>query len=134
MKVYHQPARVLCLALLLLVTLAGCRQPAATPHPASDIHIEVTVAPDPPKTGEATLHIRVTRNEQPVTDGRVNVRGDMTHAGMVPVIREAIPLVNGVAAVPFEWTMGGGWFVEVTVTLPDGQIATQTFDYAVTTR
>jgi hypothetical protein len=125
--------RLSLLFVLLAVLLTGCRQPTATPNPESDIQITVTVSPDPPQTGEATLTVHVTRNGAPVLDGKLNIRGDMNHAGMVPVLREDIPLENGVAAVPFEWTMGGGWFVEVSVTLPDGETAVQRFDFSVTT-
>lgn len=118
------------LLILTLAVLTGCRQPATTPA-AAGIAIQLTVAPDPPVTGEAALTIRVTEHNQPIAGGKVTVRGDMSHAGMVPVLREGVILEQGEITVPFEWTMAGDWFVEVTVTLPDGRTAQKRFDYFV---
>ncbi len=63
--------------------------------------------------------------------GKLNARGDMDHAGMIPVIAEAEQTVDGVFSLPFEWTMGGGWNVEARLTLADGSVATETFRYEI---
>ncbi len=55
----------------------------------------------------------------------------MSHAGMKPVLANISEGESGVYAVPFEWTMGGDWFVAVTATLPDGRVATKRFDLSV---
>ncbi|MCU0513123.1 MAG: FixH family protein [Anaerolineae bacterium] len=123
---------LLLTGLLALALLAGCRQPEATPAAGAGLEIALSIAPEPLATGAAEVTVTVNQNGQPVPIGIVSLRGDMTHAGMIPVIRENITLADGRAVVPFEWTMGGDWFIEVTVTLPDGTSARQTFDYAVT--
>jgi hypothetical protein len=63
---------------------------------------------------------------------QIAVRGDMTHAGMAPVLGEAAqPDDDNVYRVPFEWTMGGDWILTVDVTLADGRTASQRFDFVV---
>lgn len=63
------------------------------------------------------------------TDGRVqplaelNVRGDMNHAGMVPVITTyESPETDSLGSYPvqFTWTMGGEWIVTVNARLENG--------------
>ena len=58
-------------------------------------------------------------------------RGDMSHAGMAPVIASSEDDADGVYRIPFEWTMAGDWFVDVTVTLADGREVVQRFDLSV---
>lgn len=120
--------------VLLLITLGltACRTPA-TPTSESALQIDIAIEPDPPVVGEAVLVIRVRTPEGvAVTDASLAIRGDMTHAGMVPVLREAATSdADARYEIPFEWTMAGDWFVEVTATRPDGTSATATFDYRV---
>ena len=122
----------LWITLLLVPLLMGCRQ-TATSQPEAGLDIRIDAAPDPAEVGEATLLIAISDEDgNPVTDATIDVRGDMTHAGMVPVIREDISgNENGVYDVPFEWTMGGDWLVDVTATLPDGSARTERFAYTV---
>ncbi len=117
-------------ALLVALLLAGCRQPPPTPTAA--LQIDLTYEPAPARVGQAALLITVRDTAgQPVTDAKVSARGDMSHAGMAPVLGEGEPQGNGRYRVPFEWTMSGDWFVDVTVTLPDGAVAQQRFDLTV---
>jgi major membrane immunogen (membrane-anchored lipoprotein) len=55
----------------------------------------------------------------------------MTHAGMVPVIVETNTSTDGRYELDYRWTMGGDWFVDVTVTLPDGTFARQRFNFTI---
>jgi hypothetical protein len=125
--------RFLWITLLLVpLLLMGCRQ-TDTGQPEAGLDIRLDAAPDPAEVGEATLLIAISDGSgNPVTGATVDVRGDMTHAGMVPVIREDISSdENGLYDVPFEWTMGGDWLIEVTATLPDGSTTTERFEYTV---
>ena len=127
--------RVLLLVILLLGT-AACRQSqqqAATQTVGGvNVQIELTLEPEPPATGEGTLLITVAgRDNQPVQVTRIDVRGDMNHAGMQPVFGSAESTVAGVYRVPFNWSMAGDWILEVTATLSDGSTASQRFDVAV---
>ncbi len=119
--------------VIALAALAGCRQSAQpTPTPSSAVQIEFAVEPEPATTGGAVLIITVTdETGEPVEGAQVAARGDMNHAGMRPVFGESTQGEQGVYWVPFEWTMGGDWFVDVTVTLPNGEALTRRFELTV---
>jgi hypothetical protein len=118
--------------LLAMLIITGCRQTGVN-QPEANLDIQLDVAPDALQTGEATLQIQINDAEgNPVSDATLDVRGDMTHAGMIPVIREDIRgNEEGVYTVPFEWTMGGDWIVDVTATLPDGRATTERFEFRI---
>lgn len=121
------------LLLIVLLLAASCRQ-TASPTPEASLQaadITVTVNPNPPSVGDATLLITVSKDDAPLVDAPVTVRGDMNHAGMRPVIADGTTTDDGSVSLPFSWTMGGDWIVTVTVTLPDGSEVSQTFDFSV---
>ncbi|GAB4517066.1 MAG: hypothetical protein OHK0046_23340 [Anaerolineae bacterium] len=125
------------LLLIVLLFLAGCRESArvTTPEANPNIQIDLEIAPDPAEVGESTLVITLRDADgSPIENASVAVRGDMSHAGMQPVLREADDASTdapGVYRFPFEWTMGGDWFVVVTATLPDGTEAIERFELSV---
>lgn len=120
------------LALLLALSLAACRQADPTPASTSDIMVDLVVRPQPPVVGEATLVVSLSDAAgNPVTDAEVSARGDMSHAGMVPVTGSTDAGSDGEYPIPFEWTMAGDWIVDVTVTLEDGRDVQQRFEVAV---
>lgn len=135
MHILSRKIAVMSVLALLMVITSGCRESAqATPTPAEDgVNIQLTWQPNPPLVGEASLQVVITdANGQAVQGASVDVRGDMNHAGMTPVIREDLLTdANGLVEIPFEWTMGGDWFVVVTATLPDGTTAERRFDLVV---
>jgi hypothetical protein len=117
------------ITLLLALLIAGCRQQTTN---ATDITIVLSIEPEPPVVGAAELHITlISADNLPITDAKVTVRGDMNHAGMVPVIAEVERIEGNQYVVPFEWTMAGDWIIEVSAELPDGTTAAQTFDQSV---
>jgi len=121
------------LVLLGALVLAGCRgsSEAIAPEDAN-VDMSLSVAPEPPTVGEVTLVVSLrTADGEPISGASIDVRGDMNHAGMEAVLADASTDVSGDYRVPFEWTMGGDWFVVVTATLPDGQVVEQQFDYTV---
>ncbi|TVR23604.1 MAG: hypothetical protein EA396_02980 [Anaerolineaceae bacterium] len=125
---YKRVGFMFTLALIAVVVLAACRE-SSEAESTVDLNIDLAVEPAPPAVGDAILTITVTDDSgDPVDNAAVSVRGDMNHAGMVPVLRDVNESVDGVYTVPFEWTMGGDWIVTVTVTLADGEVATRDFD------
>lgn len=122
----------LILMILMFLMLVACNAEQTAPV-LDNLEIELAVEPDPPTAGDATLIITVKDAEsKPIDDATVAVHGDMDHEGMIPADGESISGQNGMYHVPFEWTMGGGWILEVTVTLPDNAgIATKRFDLNV---
>jgi hypothetical protein len=117
------------LVALTLLALNACGGRAT---PASDLRIELRAA-DTIHTGAATLTIHVTNAAgQPMEDAAVTVEGNMTHAGMAPVLATGQGGADGLYSVPFDWTMAGDWVVTVKVTLPDGRQAQADFPVGVT--
>lgn len=116
------------LLLALLLTLVGCRQ--TTEPTAENISIEIALDTENPSIGDATLLVTVNTDEgNPVNDATVNARGDMTHAGMMPVIPDAVSEAEeGVYSIPFEFTMGGDWLITVDVTLANGDTASAEYE------
>lgn len=115
-----------CLIILLLA--AACRQQSIAP---ADIQLELTTTNT--LIGDTTLLLAVTdSNGNAIADpGALRVRGDMSHAGMVPVFAEADQSNNGIFSLPFTWTMAGGWIVEASLTLPNGELASETFRFEI---
>lgn len=116
--------------LLLILLVGGCRQSrqAAT----ADLQIDVAPVPFPAVVGPSRLVVRVRDAAgAPVDDATLAIKGDMTHAGMEPVLANAAGGSNGTYEMPFEWTMAGDWVVTVRAALPDGRTAEQRFDFAV---
>ncbi len=124
--------RILLLVSIVSV-LVGCReQPQVIVPDEAGVRMDLSVAPNPPAVGDASLVISIEDQDgQPISDADIAIRGDMNHAGMEPVLREASGGREGDYTVPFEWTMGGDWFVVVTATLPDGRVVEKQFDYVV---
>ncbi len=125
--------RTLSFIGILIVTvlvLVGCRESQQTEDSGdADVTIDVAFEPDPPTTGESTLLITLTDADgDAINDASVAVRGDMNHAGMVPVNAEAGNASDGVYSIPFEWTMGGDWILTVTATLADDTVITEEVD------
>ena len=121
------------LLLIVLLLLAGCRQAAPTPNASTQAaQISLTISPQPPVVGDATLTLTVTQQNQPLAGAAVAVRGDMTHAGMRPIIVDATKTdAQGKVDIPFKWSMSGDWIVSVTVTLADNSQVSQDFNLTV---
>lgn len=117
---------ILRFAILLIV--AACRQQTFS---AEDIQLHVAVSER--RVGETTLTVKITDSAGNLIEnpGRLSLRGDMNHAGMAPVLAEAAESVNGIFAVPFEWTMGGSWILEASLTLENGEVHRQSFHYEI---
>ena len=117
--------------LLCLILFGSCRQ-ESTPAAEAELNISLEVEPAESTVGDAELLISVTNADgEPVSPARVDVRGDMSHAGMVPVLRDDVQGEAGRYGVPFEWTMAGDWTVEVTLTFADESSVSKTFELSV---
>lgn len=120
--------------LVCALSLSACRQSAQpTPTPDPDIQLEWLNANRPLRVGSDVL-VFTLRNAraEPIQGAVIEVRGDMTHAGMIPVDGKAEGgTEDGRYVVPFEWTMGGDWIVTVRATLPDGRTTLRRYDVQV---
>ena len=112
----------------ILLLLAACRQ---TPIAATDLQLHISASDR--LVGETTIRVTVQDADgNAIADpGALQVRGDMRHAGMKPVFAQADQASDGVFNLPFEWTMAGAWIVEARLTLPNGDVAAQNFNFEI---
>ena len=87
-----------------------------------DPHVTISAtASEHPAVGPLTVVVTVTKDGAPLEGAKVTVTGDMTHAGMVPVVDDAT--ADGAGAYrtnDFTFTMAVEWVLTVDVTEPDG--------------
>ena len=120
------------LLLLLAAALAACQRQSQTVDGAPEIAATLAFDPDPAKAGPADLVLHLQGADgQPLAGAQVRLKGDMSHAGMQPVLAEASDRGNGDYRAAWVWTMAGDWFVTVTATLPDGRTLIRRFDLRV---
>lgn len=108
---------------LLLVWALGCRGAPAPEAGDPTLALHLAISPTPPVVGPARLLLTLTdRNGQGVEGASIQVEGNMSHAGMVPVLENAVQEGEGRYAVAaFRFTMAGDWILAVKATLPDGR-------------
>lgn len=118
------------LACMMIGATAGCR---IDDLPQDEtIRISLVGPLFPPSQGAGQLTFRVTdENEAPIDTAALRVRGDMNHAGMVPIQASVEGGENGLYQVPIEWTMLGDWVLTVEAQLSDGRASARTFDIQV---
>lgn len=129
--------QIFCLMLLYAIMTGGLlsacgRIQAGQNQNDGEVKVELSVEPAQPVVGPAQLIVSVTdAGGQPIENATLDIEGNMTHAGMVPVFAQTTGGENGRYTVPFEWTMGGDWFVTVEVTLENGQTISREFPITV---
>jgi hypothetical protein len=115
---------ILAATLFLLVNshLNGCAK-------SSDVSNEVNLAyesdPSPPRIGLNAFTVTLTgHNRERLAGARVSLEGDMSHAGMKPVVGETKEVGPGRYQGTLDLGMRGDWTVLFHITLANGQ----TFD------
>jgi hypothetical protein len=103
----------------MLLALAACGRGASD---LPDVTVELSVAPEPPQIGPATITVSLRgADNEPLTGASVQLEGNMSHAGMVPVFAQAMETAPGLYEANLEFTMGGDWFILVQAILADGR-------------
>ncbi|NNM06937.1 MAG: FixH family protein [Gemmatimonadetes bacterium] len=99
---------------------SGCRGDGALPD--SPYRLDLSISPTPPAVGPARLIITLTDSAgSPVEGAEIVVEGNMSHAGMVPVIDTAQAEDPGRYGInDFTFTMAGDWVLTTRGVLPDG--------------
>ena len=114
-KIARGTNRIIGLCLLCLL-VAGCRD-----RPSVGVTLSHEIAPQPPRVGVVTITLRVMdASGQPLRGARVKLEGNMSHAGMTPVLADAAEVEPGRYRANIELSMAGDWVVLVHLTLPDG--------------
>jgi len=111
--------------LAFALLLVACRPPGENNSSAS------AAASDPSrlrveldgeaKMGQVPVSVFLLEDGDGVSGAEIEITGDMTHAGMVPVIVTATEQSAGLyRAEDFQFTMAGDWIITTEVTLADG--------------
>jgi hypothetical protein len=107
------------LALVLALFLAGCSRGG---RDLPEIAVDLSIEPDPPRIGPALVTVELRdAGGQLISGAAVDLEGNMSHAGMVPVFAQAREVAPGRYQANLEFTMGGDWFILVQASLPDGR-------------
>lgn len=110
------------LTAFLTLFAVACRAPDTSGRGADASTAIVVDLPDDPVVGDAPLTVRVEREGRALRGAEVEITGDMTHAGMAPVVAVAAPTDDGsYRADDFAFTMAGDWILTVEVELDDGE-------------
>ena len=108
-----------CAGLLLLLALSACGRGN---RDLSDVTVDLAIEPSPPRIGPATITVSLRdAMDQPIRGAQMELEGNMSHAGMVPVLAQATEVEPGLYQADLEFTMGGDWFILVRADLPDGR-------------
>lgn len=114
------------LFILLLFTLVACKPPednsqANITNQNSAIKAQIEI-PENPKLGIQTLSVYALENNQGLSGASVEITGDMTHAGMVPVIATAFEIEAGLYQTKdFDFTMAGDWILTTVIKTSSGE-------------
>jgi hypothetical protein len=118
----------LWLGLILVLLLAGC---ARGGRDLPDVQVDLAVVPSPPRIGPASILVRLRdASGQPISGATMELEGNMNHAGMVPVLAQALEVAAGQYQAGLEFTMAGDWFILVRADLPDGRSMEHRVDLA----
>lgn len=89
-----------------------------------------TLDPAASVVGPAVLRVQIQQPSGPVAGATVKLEAHMSHAGMAPVLANAIERAPGLYEVPFTFTMQGDWVLLVSGVLPDGVRVERRIDVA----
>jgi len=112
-------AAILLAAWCALTSAIGC---GTAPAKSSDVRVDLKLDPTPPIVGDSavTLELATAEGER-LVGANVRLEGNMNHAGMKPSFADLEEIEPGRYAGTLKFTMGGDWFIFVTVTTQDGQ-------------
>ncbi|TFH35463.1 MAG: hypothetical protein E4G99_07240 [Anaerolineales bacterium] len=113
--------KILSAVIILAFMLPACSR-RTTVDQAPELSVELEIVPAPPRPGSSTLIIQISdENGTGLGELTLAVRGDMSHAGMGPILVDAVTSASSLYSVPFEWSMAGDWVLTISSTLADGR-------------
>ncbi|MCC6455709.1 MAG: copper chaperone PCu(A)C [Caldilineaceae bacterium] len=122
----------LAVVVLILFTfvLIACQRPGSSSE-GDNSGLQIALQPMLPE--ETLVVILTDAGGAPVTDATVALEGNMNHAGMVPVLADAVAddadgSADGHYHLPFTFTMLGDWIITVNVTQADGSSFSRNLD------
>ncbi|OGG95015.1 MAG: hypothetical protein A2527_12645 [Candidatus Lambdaproteobacteria bacterium RIFOXYD2_FULL_50_16] len=122
-------------ALILIALLVAPPLLAAERFTVGDLGIEqVTLSPDPPEVGDATLSFKLTQADgSPLLGASVEVELFMPEMGTMPKMSLKTPAESqgeGLYKAEMEPAMAGSWEMPIRVKKPDGQMVE--FPFSIT--
>nr|BDT28879.1 FixH family protein [Bacteriovorax sp. HI3] len=60
-----------------------------------------------------------------IENAKIDIEATMNHGGMIPIFTEATYLKDAIYSTRFKLTMLGEWIIFLTITLPDGSVASK---------
>ena len=111
------------LAVFLLFLLVSCKPPESKSSSNQNINgPQIRIETDgEAKLGPTPIVIYLLENGEGVSGAKIEITGDMTHAGMVPVISRATEVEKGLyRADDFAFTMAGDWILSAEIELANG--------------
>jgi hypothetical protein len=117
-------------AILLMAVVSACgrSQSAAGVQTNDDYQVTFATEPAAPSQGDGVVVIGIKdKTGQPVDGARVAIEANMNHAGMTPEYANASTSEGGMYRLPLKWTMGGAWYVDAKITLPNGEVIGRRF-------
>jgi YtkA-like protein len=101
------------------VIVQACRQQESK---SASLIFAHEISPQPPRAGKVTITLNIKdASDGAVAGARLNIEGNMSHAGMVPVFADATEIEPGRYRTVMELSMAGDWNVTVHLTLSDGR-------------
>jgi len=98
--------------------LLGCHKPPSS----APVVINSEVSPQPVHVGPVTITLKISDfSSKPVSGAHVQLEGDMSHAGMAPVMAETKEIEAGRYQGFLQLNMAGDWVVLAHVILADGR-------------
>jgi hypothetical protein len=115
------------------VLSAGCgRIQQTTTTPQDGFIMTMDAQPSPPGVGDGTLVVTLRDPAgTPVTGARLQIEGNMSHAGMQPSFGKVTGEDAGQYTIAIPWTMGGDWYVDIKATLADGRVIARRFPITI---
>ncbi len=114
---------------LLLVVAAGCgRSQSAVTETKDDYQVTFATEPASPNQGAGVIIVTIKDQQgRGVAASQVSIEANMAHAGMTPERATSANGADGEYRLPLNWSMGGAWYVDVKITLPNGDVVKRQF-------
>lgn len=123
---------LLSLCLFALMFAPSCQRRSSAVDEAPEVTLTVEISPSPAHTGPGTLLVALKSPDgTPLAGVRLEGRGDMSHAGMIPIQYSFEETAPGAYRAAVEWTMAGDWILQFRGVLTDGRTLLRTVNLHV---
>lgn len=116
------------LLISILIFASGCNFEKSA-KPAKETEVEWSVSPKPARVGPIIVTLKIKDpSGRPLKATLINVEGNMTHPGMVPLYTKALEVKRGVYTANMNLNMPGDWKLLFDIKLSDGSVVQKSLD------